>query len=56
MELSTSTVSGVVTDSIGDLGAVLGDFIPEILGILIALFALGMGIRYLKKYVTGKKF
>jgi len=56
MELSTSTVSGVVTDAISDLGGVLGDFIPEILGILVALLALGMGIRYFRRYITGRKF
>jgi len=56
MELSTSTVSGVVTDAISDLGAVLGDFIPAILGILVALLALGMGIRYFRRYITGRKF
>lgn len=56
MELSTSTVSGVITATISDLGLVLGDFIPEILGILVALLALGMGIRYFRKYITGRKF
>jgi len=56
MELSTSTVSGIITDSIGDLGAVLGDFIPVILGLLVALLALGMGVRYFRRYISGRKF
>jgi len=56
MDLSTSTVSTVVINATNDLGAVLGDFIPVILGILVALLALGMGIRYVRKHVTGRKF
>ena len=54
--MSTSTVSTIVTDAIGDLGAVLGDFIPVILGLLVALLALGMGVRYFKRYISGRKF
>jgi len=56
MDLSTSTVSTIITNAIGDLGAVLGDFIPSILAILVALLALGMGVRYFRRYITGRKF
>jgi len=56
MDLSTSTVSTIVVNSVGDLGAILGDFIPVILGILVALLGLGMGVRYFRRYISGRKF
>jgi len=56
MDLSTSTASTFITNAVSDLGAVLGDFIPAVLGILVALLALGMGVRYFRKYISGRKF
>jgi len=56
MDVSTSTVSTLITNAVTDLGAVLGDFLPSILGILVALLALGMGVRYFRRYITGRKF
>lgn len=54
--LSTSTAQSIVINSTNDLGSVLAGIIPVILGILVALLALGMGIRYVKKHVSGRKF
>jgi len=54
--LSTSTAQTIVVNATGDLGSVLATIIPVILGIVVALLALGMGIRYVKKHVSGRKF
>lgn len=54
--LSTSTALTIATNATNDLGSVLASLIPVILGIVVALLAVGMGIRYVKKHVSGKKF
>lgn len=53
---STSTAQASVNGAITDLGTVLANVIPTVLGILVALLALGMGIRYVRKHVSGRKF
>jgi hypothetical protein len=54
--LSTTTAQTIVTNATNDLGSVLAGIIPVILGILVALLALGMGIRYVRKHISGRKF
>lgn len=54
--LSTSTAQTIVINATNDLGSVLAGIIPVILVILVALLALGMGIRYVRKHVSGRKF
>ena len=54
--LSTSTAQTIVINATNDLGAVLAGIIPVILVILVSLLALGMGIRYVRKHVSGRKF
>lgn len=54
--LSTSTAQTIVVNATNDLGSVLAGVIPVILVIVVALLALGMGIRYVKKHVSGRKF
>ena len=54
--LSTSTAQTIVINATNDLGSVLAGIIPVILVIVVALLALGMGIRYVKKHVSGRKF
>lgn len=56
MPFSTSTVAALVTLNIGYLGSILATIIPPILGILVALLALGMGITYVKRHITGSGF
>ncbi len=54
--LSTSTAQTIVINATNDLGSVLAGVIPVILVILVSLLALGMGIRYVRKHVSGRKF
>lgn len=54
--LSTSTAQTIVINATNDLGSVLAGIIPVILVILVSLLALGMGIRYVRKHVSGRKF
>lgn len=54
--LSSSSAAALLNGSVSDVGSFLGGFIPSILGILVALLALGMGIRYVRKHVSGRKF
>lgn len=54
--LSTSTAQSIVLNATSDLGSVLAGIIPAILVILVSLLALGMGIRYVRKHVSGRKF
>lgn len=54
--LSTSTALTIAEGATNDLGSVLASLIPVILTIVVALLALGMGIRYVRKHISGKKF
>ena len=50
---STDMLSNTVYNQVGNLiDLVLSNTIPVVLGLL----ALGFGMRYLKRYITGKKF
>lgn len=55
-QLSTSTAETITVNAVTDLGTVLATVIPAILAIVIGLMALGMGIRYARKYISGRKF
>lgn len=55
-QLSTSSASTIAQNAANDLGAVLADVIPVILVIVVALLAIGMGIRYVKRHISGRKF
>lgn len=54
--LSTSTAQTIAEGAVNDLGSVLAGLIPEILVVVVSLLAIGMGIRYVKKHISGKKF
>jgi len=54
--LSTSTAQSIAVGAVNDLGSILATLIPAILGVVVALLAVGMGIRYVKRHVSGKKF
>lgn len=54
--MSTSTALTIAENAVGDLGAVLSSLIPVVLAIVIGLLALGMAIRYIKRYISGRKF
>ena len=54
--LSTTTALTIATGATNDLGSVLANLIPVILGIVVALLAIGMGLRYVKRHISGKKF
>jgi len=54
--LSTSTAEQIAQNAANDLGAVLSNLIPTILVIVVAFLAIGMGIRYVKRYISGRKF
>jgi len=56
MTLSTSTALTIATNSANDLGAVLANLIPVILVVVVSLMAIGMGIRYVRRYISGRKF
>jgi len=54
--LSTSTALTIAQNATNDLGSVLAGLIPTILVVVVALLAIGMGIRYVRKHISGKKF
>jgi len=54
--LSTSTALTIAQGAVTDLGSVLAGLIPTILVVVVALLAIGMGIRYVRKHISGKKF
>jgi len=54
--LSTSTALTLAQNATNDLGSVLASLIPTILTIVVALLAIGMGIRYVRKHISGRKF
>jgi len=54
--LSTSTALTIAQSAVTDLGSVLAGLIPTILTVVVALLAVGMGIRYVRKHISGKKF
>ena len=51
-----ASTTELLTNTFTDIGTVIAFVIPAIVGVSLALIGLGMGWRYLKKYVTGKKF
>jgi len=54
--MSTSTALTIAQNAANDLGAVLSNLIPTILVVVVALMAIGMGIRYVRRYISGRKF
>jgi len=54
--MSTSSALTIGTNAVADLGAVLTTLIPAVLAVVIGLLALGMAIRYVKRYISGRKF
>jgi len=54
--LSTSSAATIGTNMVSDLGGVLATVIPAILVVVVALLAIGMVVRYVKKHVSGRKF
>jgi len=54
--MSTSTALAIATGAVSDLGSVLTTLIPAVLAIVVGLLALGMGLRYVKKHISGRKF
>jgi hypothetical protein len=53
---STSTATTLFSGALTDLGGLLTTVIGGVLVIVVALLGLGMAIRYLRKYITGRKF
>jgi len=55
MDLSTSTVSTIVTDGVGTVLGTLGGALPVIFGVFALLIAVGLAIFYFRRWIGSRK-
>ncbi|MBC7836914.1 hypothetical protein H7X87_04030 [Acetobacteraceae bacterium] len=51
-----ASTTALLTSTFTDLGSIMTFVLGSVVAVALGLVALGFGWRYLKKYVTGKKF
>lgn len=51
-----ASTTALLTSTYADLGTIMTFVLGAVVAVALGLVALGFGWRYLKKYVTGKKF
>jgi len=54
--MNASTTETIFAGAIASLGSLLNTVIGQVVIVVIALLGLGMAFRYLRRYITGRKF